>query len=90
MSKDNNFAGGFLLGTVVGSLVGTVVGIVIGARSNQATNQNNNQFLDDDDDSKPLGEQNTTANLEAKISQLNSAIEEVRHKLNLVNNDQDN
>jgi hypothetical protein len=90
MSKGDNFAGGFLLGTVVGSLVGTVVGIVIGARSNQTPNQNNNQFLDDDDDSKPLGEQNVNANLEAKISQLNSAIEEVRHKLNLVNNDQDN
>ncbi len=83
MSKRDNFAGGFILGTVVGSLVGTVVGIVIGVRSSEIANETHTSSLEDEQDSKPLPEQEMSENLEARISQLSAAIEEVRQKLNL-------
>jgi len=92
MSKNNNFAGGFLLGTLVGGLAGAVVGIVIGARSNETTSKSK-QSLDDDDDSRSnltLDNTELAEDLEAKMSQLNAAIDEVRQKLNLVNHNQDN
>jgi len=92
MSKNNNFAGGFLLGTLVGGLAGAVVGIVIGARSNETTSRSK-QSLDDDDDSRSnltLDNTELAEDLEAKMSQLNAAIDEVRQKLNLVNHNQDN
>ncbi|TVQ47740.1 MAG: hypothetical protein EA365_03385 [Gloeocapsa sp. DLM2.Bin57] len=83
MSKGDNFGGGFLLGTVIGGLVGTVVGIVIGSKSNEISEPKQTQPLEEELDSKPLPQEEITENLEAKISQLSSAIEEVRQKLNL-------
>lgn len=88
MSKRDNFAGGFLLGTLVGGLVGTVVGIVVGARSNETEDARSNQSLDDYENSSSQSRLQSNADfsdgLEAKITQLNLAIDEVRQKLNLV------
>jgi gas vesicle protein len=93
MSKRDNFAGGFLLGTLIGGTLGTVLGIVIGARSQENTKEETKKSQRDydlsDDSSESLHGIHSTQDLEAKISQLNSAIDEVRQKLNLVNHQED-
>ncbi|ELR98717.1 hypothetical protein [Gloeocapsa sp. PCC 73106] len=84
MSKRDNFAGGFVIGTVVGGLVGAVVGIIVGSRSNETRDEKENQPLDSYGQSKLQSDTDFSDGLEAKISQLNLAVDEVRQKLNLV------
>lgn len=90
MSKRNNFAGGLLVGSVVGGLVGTFVGIVLGSRSSDYMAKDNNQSSDNlpvSDYSNQLETvNNPPVSLEAKIAELNTAIDDMRHKLNLVHN----
>ncbi|MGL5033034.1 MAG: hypothetical protein ACRC6M_04440 [Microcystaceae cyanobacterium] len=89
MSQRNNFAGGFFLGTLIGGTIGGVLGVLLSNRQTQlGTNKSAIPTLDEDN--SPLLD--TEANielarrrLEDKISQLNGAIDDVRHQLSTVN-----
>lgn len=82
MSEKDNFGTGFLLGTIIGGVVGGIIGTVI-TNKNNANKDNNwrkesefntskySSFDDDEID-------NSRETLEAKINQLNHAIDQVR------------
>lgn len=94
MSNQDGFAGGFLAGALFGSVVGGVLGAALTSRLRQSTNSNaskgirdrsnrpdgNPQALQSDDDIEAARQI-----LEAKIAQLNTAIDDVRHQLHNVN-----
>ncbi|MGB3236681.1 MAG: hypothetical protein WBB29_00195 [Geitlerinemataceae cyanobacterium] len=94
MSNQDGFAGGFLAGALFGSVVGGVLGAALTSRLGQSTNSDaskrirarsnrldrNPQALQSDDDIEAARQI-----LEAKIAQLNTAIDDVRHQLHNVN-----
>jgi gas vesicle protein len=82
MSEKDNFVGGFLLGTLVGGVVGGVLGTLIASRNNNNQDQETRDSLfklrkQPDLDSEESIEE-ARLNLESKINQLNSAIDDVR------------
>lgn len=88
MSQQDNFGTGFILGAIIGGVVGGVVGAVAASRRNESKEAENLENLP-----KNSGERLETdadiekarRRLEDKISQLNLAIDDVRHQLGNVN-----
>jgi septal ring factor EnvC (AmiA/AmiB activator) len=94
MSNQDGFAGGFLAGALFGSVVGGILGAALTSRLAQSTNPDDPkrirersnrsdrspQSLQSDDDIEAARQI-----LEAKIAQLNTAIDDVRHQLHNVN-----
>jgi hypothetical protein len=82
MSEKNIFIGGFLLGTLVGGVVGGVMGTLIAKGSNdKPENDESNSLFPSRKQSGLDGDDNmeeARLNLESKIHQLNSAIDDVR------------
>ncbi|MBE9108096.1 hypothetical protein IQ273_01475 [Nodosilinea sp. LEGE 07298] len=93
MSQQDNFVGGFLLGTVVGGALGGIVGALAASRMQSGgtkakpslPSDNSNlafgEFEDTDEDSIEAAR----LGLEAKIAQLNEAIDDVRQQLGGIN-----
>lgn len=88
--SQNNFAGGFIAGAFLGGIVGGVVGVLASNRLRQAAPDDFSQLSEEE--RRQL--ENATAEermeiarrgLEDKISQLNTAIEDVRVQMGSVN-----
>jgi gas vesicle protein len=87
MSQQDNFFGGFVLGTIVGGVVGGIAGVLVSSRLAQEE-----EGLKVDGNAKrglkPPTEQTIEVarrGLEDKIAQLNDAIDDVRQQLGAVN-----
>jgi Na+/glutamate symporter len=83
MAQKDGFTGGFILGAIVGGVVGGILGTVLANRANNASGEEKNllkftkqQKLDTEDNLE-----GTRRNLEDKIAQLNSVIDDVREQL---------
>lgn len=94
MSQQDNFAGGFLLGTFVGGVVGGVLGVLVASRikTDAAGNEvfpkmEGNPVKKKRQLRQPTEQTIETARrgLEDKIAQLNDAIDDVRQQLSNVN-----
>lgn len=95
MSQQDNFWGGFLLGTAVGGVVGGVLGVLVSSRLNEQNEAGSEKsFAPLDKKSKkrsrlrPPTEQTIEVarqGLEDKIAQLNDAIDDVRQQLGSTN-----
>ncbi len=89
--SQNNFAGGFIAGAFIGGLIGGVVGVLA---SNRLRSNTAEDFPDLSDEERHRLENASTEErmeiarrgLEDKISQLNTAIEDVRVQMGNVNN----
>jgi gas vesicle protein len=87
MSQQDNFFGGFVLGTIVGGVVGGIAGVLVSSRLAQEEDglkkvEGKKRSL------KPPTEQTIEVarrGLEDKIAQLNDAIDDVRQQLGAVN-----
>jgi hypothetical protein len=89
MSQQDNFFGGFVLGTIVGGVVGGIAGVLVSSRLAQEEDglktvegKGKKRSL------KPPTEQTIEVarrGLEDKIAQLNDAIDDVRQQLGAVN-----
>ncbi|MGB3199984.1 MAG: hypothetical protein WBA99_03725 [Nodosilinea sp.] len=93
MSQQDNFVGGFLLGTVVGGALGGIVGALAASRI-QSGGRKAKSSLPQDSGNLAFGEFDDTdeasieaarLGLEAKIAQLNDAIDDVRQQLGGIN-----
>ncbi len=90
MSKNDNFAGGFLAGAIIGGIVGGILGSLLTKRE---SDQLDSVKLDKSLLKKSKSPKFTTEesmeesrlSLEDKIAQLNHAIDDVRHQLGRVN-----
>ncbi len=88
--SQNNFAGGFIAGAFVGGIIGGVVGVLASNRLRQGTDEDFSQLSEEE---RRQLENATTEErmeiarrgLEDKISQLNTAIEDVRVQMGSVN-----
>lgn len=92
MSQQDNFVGGFLLGTLVGGALGGVVGALAASRMQGADRPKTSLPQTDSNlafgEFEALDEESMEAarlGLEAKIAQLNEAIDEVRQQLGGIN-----
>jgi hypothetical protein len=97
MSQQDNFSGGFLLGTIVGGVVGGVLGALLVSQRQEEMSEESLLKKAGAPDLKPKGkkrplrgssEQNielARRSLEDKIAQLNDAIDDVRQQLSSVN-----
>ena len=94
MSQSNNFAGGFFLGALLGGLVGGVAGVLATNRVNQRPETDNSLNLNQlsEDIRQNLADMTNDERMEVarrgledKISELNTAIEEVRQQLGSTN-----
>ena len=91
MSNKDNFGSGFILGSIIGGLVGGVVGTLIANKNKEfndgeGSDSNMKNISSTFDNKEDILE--TRINLEDKINQLNSAIDEVRFTL-LKNNEKE-
>lgn len=99
-NQGDNFAGGFLAGAVFGSIVGGALGALLVSRLPETSDQ---VFLESNPEGKPrkrrkrqlkeateLNIEEARQGLEAKIAQLNDAIDDVRRQLSNVNGDVQN
>jgi hypothetical protein len=93
-NRSDRFAGGFLAGTIFGSIVGGLLGAVLANKLNEPS-------FEDETDGKPiegkakrrsqlkstpeLSIEDARQGLEAKIAQLNNAIDDVRQQISNVN-----
>ncbi|MGB3138216.1 MAG: hypothetical protein WBG38_15150 [Nodosilinea sp.] len=93
MSQQDNFVGGFLLGTVVGGALGGIVGALAASRM-QPGGRKTKPSLSRDKGGTAFGEFDETdeatieaarLGLEDKIAQLNEAIDDVRQQLGGIN-----
>ncbi len=93
MSQQDNFVGGFLVGTVVGGVLGGVLGALAASRMQASANRSESR-LTANSESLGFGEFDETTEesmevarlgLEAKIAQLNDAIDDVRQQLGGIN-----
>jgi len=92
MSQQDNFGSGFFLGTLFGGVVGGIVGAVVASRVRRDSSEEESFRLTDSRDGEggafdPSEEEMELARrgLEDKIAQLNSAIDDVRHRLGTPN-----
>jgi hypothetical protein len=91
MSQQGNFVGGFLLGTLVGGALGGVVGalatarIQSGQRPKPVVKDDSNLAFGEFDDMTEESMEAARLGLEAKIAQLNEAIDDVRQQLGGIN-----
>lgn len=92
MSEQGNFVGGFLLGTLVGGALGGVVGALAASRVQSASRRpkplmkdNSGLAFGDFDDMTEESMEAARLGLEAKIAQLNDAIDDVRQQLGGIN-----
>jgi hypothetical protein len=87
MSEQGNFVGGFLLGTLVGGALGGVVGALAASRiqAGQADHRSPDLAFDDLENMTEEGMEAARLGLEAKIAQLNDAIDDVRQQLGYIN-----
>ncbi|WP_204140500.1 hypothetical protein [Halomicronema sp. CCY15110] len=92
MSQQDNFGSGFLFGTLFGGVVGGIVGAVVASRVLREPAEEDAFSLADDQEGEtgafsPSEEEMEFARrgLEDKIAQLNSAIDDVRHRLGTPN-----
>jgi gas vesicle protein len=89
MSQQDNFFGGFVLGTIVGGVVGGIAGVLVSSRL--AQEEDGLKKIDSKVKKrslKPPTEQTIEVarrGLEDKIAQLNDAIDDVRQQLGAVN-----
>ena len=92
MTQKDGFGSGFIAGSIVGGIVGGFLGAILASRQSQSSQETEEQqsFL------KPGQEPNLIADesieiarrsLEAKIAQLNLAIDDVREQLGGVDRD---
>ncbi|MGK7931307.1 MAG: hypothetical protein AB4041_07725 [Microcystaceae cyanobacterium] len=89
MSQQDNFGTGFVLGAIFGGVVGGIVGAVAASRRNELPEEV------EESSNLPEGKgerfeteeemEKARRRLEDKISQLNLAIDDVRHQLGNVN-----
>lgn len=82
MSQRDNFAGGFLAGAIFGSIVGGIVGAALTSRRGSGMEAENRlrsgrEFNLDSEEGMEMARRA----LEDRISQLNSAIDDVRQQL---------
>lgn len=84
MSQRDGFTSGFLAGTLVGGLVGGIVGALVATRRNDST-QEEFSTLEGDPDRAEASIEGARRSLEAKIAQLNLAIDDVRQQLSSPN-----
>jgi hypothetical protein len=87
MSEQGNFVGGFLLGTLVGGALGGVVGALAASRIQAGKGDRPTTDLTFNDLEGATEEEMEAARLglEAKIAQLNDAIDDVRQQLGHIN-----
>ena len=91
MSQQDNFGSGFFLGTLFGGVVGGIVGAAVASRVRRDASEPDAFRLQDAADGEgtldPSEEEMELARrgLEDKIAQLNSAIDDVRHRLSTPN-----
>ena len=96
MSQQDNFVGGFLIGTLVGGALGGIVGALAASRIKSGSKAKSSlpkvegelafgEFDDTDEDSIEAAR----LGLEAKIAQLNDAIDDVRQQLGGINGHSD-
>lgn len=94
MSNQDGFAGGFLAGAIFGSVVGGVLGAVLTSRLASSTTSDNPKRIRERSNRKDRSPQSLQSEdemeaarqiLEAKIAQLNAAIDDVRYQLHNVN-----
>ncbi len=86
MSQRDGFTGGFLLGAFLGGLVGGTIGAL--AASRQSSGESPEAPLPAGEAGKEISEERieqARRSLEAKIAQLNLAIDDVRQQLSTVN-----
>lgn len=91
MANREGFTSGLLLGAALGGLVGGVLGVVLSSRLSGDNSDSANSLGDNKrnrnkgDRLTPENVETARLNLEDKISQLNQAIDDVRHQLGGVN-----
>jgi len=88
MSQKDNFGGGFVIGSIVGGLVGGLLGALLATRDETSESKENFNLNGGDaplDISSAESIEEARHGLEDKISQLNTAIDEVRQQLGSVN-----
>jgi gas vesicle protein len=90
MSKNDNFAGGFLAGAVIGGIVGGILGSLLTKRESDLLDsiKVDKSLLKKSKQPKFTTEENieqSRLSLEEKIAQLNHAIDDVRYQLGTVN-----
>jgi hypothetical protein len=88
MSQRDNFGTGFVLGAIVGGVVGGIVGAVAASRRKESLEGENLDNLPESKAERFETEadiEKARRRLEDKISQLNLAIDDVRHQLGNVN-----
>jgi gas vesicle protein len=88
MSQQDNFFGGFVLGTIVGGVVGGIAGVLVSSRLAQEEDGLKKMEGKVKKNLKPPTEQTIEVarrGLEDKIAQLNDAIDDVRQQLGAVN-----
>jgi gas vesicle protein len=88
MSQQDNFFGGFVLGTIVGGVVGGIAGVLVSSRLAQEEDGLKKMEGKANKNLKPPTEQTIEVarrGLEDKIAQLNDAIDDVRQQLGAVN-----
>ncbi|MEB3211742.1 MAG: hypothetical protein VKL39_10315 [Leptolyngbyaceae bacterium] len=90
MSQDN-FFGGFVVGTLFGGIVGGVAGALVASKLSSADSTDRSTSLRDTkqpslDLSSEEGIETARRNLEDKIARLNEAIDDVQHQLEGVEN----
>lgn len=98
MSQQDNFSGGFLLGTIVGGLVGGLVGALIASGKLSELTAEDEALLSPEEKAAkstprrslkfgagPTDIEASRRSLEDKIAQLNEAIDDVRQQLGGVN-----
>ncbi len=89
MSQQDNFFGGFVVGTLFGGIVGGVAGAFVMSKINDSEaresstgnsdKKKSNELLNDSD------MESARRGLEDKIARLNEAIDDVQHQLSGVN-----
>lgn len=86
MSQRDGFTSGFLAGALVGGLVGGIVGALAASRRKTDTNEEDG-FIEASEPNPVEANsiEGARRSLEAKIAQLNSAIDDVRQQLSSVN-----
>jgi gas vesicle protein len=95
-NRSDRFAGGFVAGTIFGSIVGGLFGALLANKLSEPLSEEEGRIEGKSLDGKPrrrsqlqstpeLSMENARQGLEAKIAQLNDAIDDVRQQISNVN-----